>query len=46
MEVQTIEKLEQLITQNRTVEIDGQIFSERSMQPVIFTPKAETLKCV
>ena len=43
MEVQTIEKIEQLITQNRTVEIDGQIFSERSMQPVIFTPKADTL---
>lgn len=43
MEVQTIEKLEQLITQNRTVEIDGQIFAERSMKPIFFTPRAETL---
>lgn len=44
MEVQTIEKLEKLITQNRTVEIDGQIFSERNMGPVFFTPKAATLE--
>ena len=44
MEVQTIEKLEQLITQNRTVEIDGQTFSERKMEPVFYTPRAQTLR--
>ena len=43
MDAQTIEKLEKLITQNRTVEIDGQVFSERSMNPIFFTPRAKTL---
>ena len=43
MDAQTIDKLEKLITQNRTVEVDGQIFAERSMNPIFFTPRAETL---
>ena len=43
MDAQTLEKLEKLITQNRTVEIDGQIFSEKIMNPIFFTPRAKTL---
>lgn len=43
MDAQTIDKLEKLITQNRTVEVDGQIFAERSMNPIFFMPRAETL---
>ena len=43
MEKEALDKLESLITQNRTVEVDGQVFSEHSLQPVYFTPCAERL---
>lgn len=43
MEKEALDKLEALITQNRTVEVDGQIFSEHKLQPVYFTPRADEL---
>lgn len=43
MEKEALDKLEELITQNRTVEVDGQIFSEHKLQPVYFTPRADEL---
>ena len=43
MDAQTIDKIERLAIQNRTVEVDGQVFSEHGMTPVFFTPKAKTL---
>lgn len=44
MDAGTIEKIESMSLQNQTVEIDGQAFSQKKLEPVIFTPKAETLE--
>lgn len=43
MDKATIDKIEELAMQNRTVEVDGQVFSEHSLQPVYFTPRADEL---
>ena len=43
MDKATIDKIEELAMQNRTVEVDGQVFSEHSLQPVFFTPRAESI---
>ncbi|WP_147613045.1 hypothetical protein [Treponema pectinovorum] len=43
MDAGTIEKIESMALQNQTVEIDGQAFSQQKLEPVIFTPIAETL---
>lgn len=43
MDKATIDKIEELAIQNRTVEVDGQIFSEHQLKPVYFTPCAERL---
>mgnify|MGYP000867004336 FL=1 len=43
MDKATIDKIEELAMQNRTVEVDGQVFSEHELKPVFFTPRAERL---
>ena len=43
MDKATIDKIEELAIQNRTVEVDGQVFSEHKLQPVYFTPCAARL---
>ncbi|MBC6721312.1 hypothetical protein [Treponema sp. Marseille-Q4130] len=43
MDKATIDKIEELAMQNRTVEVDGQVFSEHKLQPVYFTPCADRL---
>ena len=43
MDKATIDKIEELAIQNRTVEVDGQVFSEHELKPVFFTPRAERL---
>ena len=43
MDKATIDKIEELAMQNRTVEVDGQIFSEHTLLPVYFTPRADEL---
>ena len=43
MDKATIDKIEELAMQNRTVEVDGQVFSEHELKPVYFTPCAERL---
>lgn len=43
MDKATIDKIEELAIQNRTVEVDGQVFSEHELKPVYFTPRAESI---
>ena len=43
MDKATIDKIEELAIQNRTVEVDGQVFSEHELKPVFFTPRAESI---
>ena len=43
MDKATIDKIEELAIQTRTVEVDGQVFSEHELKPVFFTPRAERL---
>ena len=43
MDKATIDKIEELAMQNRTVEVDGQVFSEHELKPVFFTPRAESI---
>ena len=38
MDKATIDKIEELAIQNRTVEVDGQVFSEHELKPVFFAP--------
>jgi len=43
MDVETINKIEQLVRDGLTVEVDGQHYTAAELEPVLYNPKPETL---